>query len=88
MVFAQLTAMKKIILNKNQLTAIRADNVPTKNIIEYFSATGNQLSKVESSLVWKLKDATLIDFTGNGCNYKFEAPDKFINFYSTILTKC
>ncbi|CAG9811956.1 unnamed protein product [Chironomus riparius] len=89
MVFAQLNAIKKIILNKNQLTTIRADFVSATNSIEYFSATDNQLKKLESSFVWRLRAAKFIDFTGNGCNQKFDlVSDNYISFYSAILTRC
>jgi len=88
-IFTKLSQLISLSLDKNQLTSIKADFISTTNSIKYFSATYNQLTKVESSFVWALKNAKVIDFTGNGCDQKFNATTgSFITYYSKIVSKC
>ncbi|KAL7015160.1 hypothetical protein ACKWTF_016311 [Chironomus riparius] len=88
-IFAMLPNLRSLSLDQNELTSIKADYIATSNSIKYFSATNNLISKVESSFVWKLRSATVVNFSGNGCNQIFNSTiGSYITFYSAILSKC
>ncbi|KAL7015162.1 hypothetical protein ACKWTF_016313 [Chironomus riparius] len=89
-IFALLKTLISLNLSNNFLTALRSDYLPTTNVISSFIGWNNKLAIIESAFVWRLRSATLIDFSGNDCNLKFdkEAGDQYIAFYNSILKKC
>lgn len=89
-IFVELSYLSIIKLDGNQLTTLRPDFLSSSNSVKYFSATNNKLAKVDVSFVWRMKGATFIDFSGNGCNAIFNqsAGNSYIDFYSHVLSKC
>ncbi|XP_070496394.1 leucine-rich repeat-containing protein egg-6-like [Chironomus tepperi] len=89
-IFAMLNALTYLNLSNNSLTALKSNFLPSTNFIDSFIGTNNQFTNIESTFVWRLRSASLIDFTGSSCDLKFDkdAGDQFLAFYNVLLRNC
>lgn len=88
-IFALLAKLVTLDLSSNQLTTVKSDFIPTTTSIKLFSAANNDFTIVDTVFVYRLRNADVIDFSGNRCNQKYEATkEAFVDFYTKIMKNC
>jgi Leucine-rich repeat (LRR) protein len=86
--FDKMTALAYLDISSNDITQLRYDLVPAKNSIEEFYANGINLKSFDYSLVYRLKKADIIEFSGLVCNQTKTRTNSFISFFNRILDDC
>jgi Leucine-rich repeat (LRR) protein len=88
--FGKLKLLEVLNLSKNKLTQLSFDLIPSTNALKNFHADNNNLKNIDIIFVWYLKNAEIIDFSGNSnCNKKFDkSTTDFMNFFSIVLSEC
>lgn len=75
-VFSKLKKMKFLILAGNKLKKLAADFLPKRNQIQELMVQGNQLQLIETKMLRLVRNAQVINFTGNGCiDLKYQKTD-------------
>jgi Leucine-rich repeat (LRR) protein len=86
--FEKLTLLKHLDVSSNDITQLRYDLIPATNSIQKFYANGLYLKNIDYSLIYRLKKAAIIQFSGSSCNETKIETDTFISFFNLVLENC
>lgn len=76
-IFAKLTRLHTLLLAHNRIVRFTASLLPRKNLIDTFRVNNNRLEFIETKTIRFLRNAKLIDLTGNVCiDIKFARTEK------------